>query len=121
VDDVRTPVLKRLTIGLTRGPSAAGDPARLPQRSGCEARHGKDISRPCERCGNLRWLLLERRLGLIALAMAVLAAGVVLNVLLPGPTGRGALLVGAVLACMIFGALVRVRCVRWEPALRMKA
>jgi len=81
----------------------------------------KDMSRPCERCGNLRWLLLERRLGLIAVAVAILTAGVVLNVLLASATGRGVLLVAAVLACMTLGTLVRIRCVRCEPAWRMKA
>lgn len=81
----------------------------------------KDISRPCERCGNLRWLLLERRMGLIAVAVGILAVGVVLNVLLAAAAGRRALLVAAVLACMILGALVRIRCVRCEPAWRTKA
>ena len=80
-----------------------------------------DISRPCERCGNLRWLLLERRPGLIAVAVGMLAAGVVLKVLLAGTAGPWALWVAAVLACMTLGTLVRLRCVRCEPAWRMKA
>jgi hypothetical protein len=55
----------------------------------------KDIGRPCERCGNLRWLGTT--------------------------TGNGAFLVAAVLACMLVGALIRIRCVRCEPAWRTKA
>ena len=81
----------------------------------------KDIGRPCERCGNLRWLLLERRLDLIAGAMGILSAGVVLRLLLGTTTGNGAFLVAAVLACMLVGALIRIRCVRCEPAWRTKA
>jgi hypothetical protein len=60
-------------------------------------------------------------MGLIAVAVGILTAGVVLYVLLAGAAGRGALLVTAVLACMILGALVRIRCVSCEPAWRTKA
>ena len=80
-----------------------------------------DISRPCERCGNLRWLLLERRPGLIATAMVVLAAGLVLNFMLVGLARAVALLVVAVLVSMTLGTLLRIRCVRCEPGWRAKA
>ena len=79
------------------------------------------INRPCERCGNLRWLLLERRLDLIAAAVAILSAGVVLKILLGGSAGQWAFLGAATLACMLLGALIRIRCVRCEPTWRMKA
>ncbi len=81
----------------------------------------KDVSWPCERCGTLRWLLLEKRLGLIAVAVAIMIAGVALNVFLAGASGRGGLLVAAILAGGILSALVRIRCVRCEPAWRTKA
>jgi hypothetical protein len=76
--------------------------------------------RPCERCGNLRWLLFERRPAVIATALGVLAAGVALDVLLVGRARAVALLVVALLVSVALGALVRIRCVRCEPAWRTK-
>jgi hypothetical protein len=80
-----------------------------------------DINWPCERCGKLRRLLLERRPGLIAIAVGILMVGVGPKFLLSGPAGPAALWIAAILACVTAGTLVRIRCVRCEPAWRMKA
>jgi hypothetical protein len=81
----------------------------------------RDISWPCGRCGTLRWLLLERRPGRIAIGLGELAADVVLSVMLVGSARLAAHLVVAVLVCITLGGLVRIRCVRCEPSWRTKA
>ena len=80
-----------------------------------------DIGRPCERCGSLRWLLVERRPGLIAIAVGMLVAGVALRVWFASAAGNVAFVIAAGLACLTLGTLIRIRCVRCDPAWRMKA
>ena len=80
-----------------------------------------DISSPCVRCGRLKWLLLERRPGLISIAGVVLGAGVVLNVMLVGRARAVVLYLAVVLVAMMLGSLVRIRCVRCEPLWKAKA
>ncbi len=74
-----------------------------------------DIGRPCERCG------VERRPSLIAIAVGILVAGLALKVWLASAAGTVAFVIAAGLACLTLGTLVRIRCVRCDPAWRIKA